>query len=437
MPDNPNSSGTANWQLNISEVILDSFERVDASRFAPTSLEVQHLQSARRSANIILQDISANRGINLWAIGDSPIITPLQPGISNYVLPENTVDLWDSYIRILTPGPSITLGVALTPLLDVGGVPIVDSNGIPQIVGPSSGTLSCGSGSNVIVVRWPGHGLVAGSPAFFMVRPSIGAIPLDEFVLVTDVVDSDNFTFTAQTSAALDELGTGLTPLLATTGGSAILTVYLASHGLSQGQNFNVEVGTEVGSFMVPAGSYEILSVPTPYSFTINPNAGIAAGTTAAFENDGQFVLATQAAGDMPTDIFLWPISRNDWAMLPNKFAPGRPTSYWYNRTIIPSINLWPVPPGFGFGRQFYQFQGYRTRALQDFDLSGTQAPDLPKRFYQAFVSELAAALAEKHNPAAWPAKQAAAAAAWGRAAASDVEHVTTSITPDLTAFFN
>jgi hypothetical protein len=436
MPDNPDSSGTYNWQLSIPECVLDAYERVDAVKYAPAALDVRHLQSARRSANIILQDWSGNRGVNLWAIGDDPLIIPMQPGVLNYLLPTNTIDLWDSYLRTLTPGQSVTLGNPLSPLL-VGGTPVVDANGIPQITGPPSGVLSCVNGSTDITVTWPGHGLVPGAPVFFMVRPSIGAIPLYEFFLVDGVIDSNNFTIPAQISAADTETGAGLTPLFATTAGSNMLTVYLASHGLAPGSPFNVEVGTVVGDLMISTGTYPVEQVLTPYSFTIDPNAGIASGTTAEFENGGQFLLATQAPHVQPTDIFLWPISRNDYAMQPNKQAEGRPTSIWFNRTIQPSITMWPVPPRAGFGKSYYLFQGYRTRALQDFNLDGTQVPDMPKRFYRAFVLDLAADLASKFEKAAWPPLQAAAELFWGRAAASDVEHVTTSIIPDLQVFFS
>jgi hypothetical protein len=54
----------------------------------------------------------------------------------------------------------------------------------------------------------------------------------------------------------------------------------------------------------------------------------------------------TIGVGDPPSEqeLTISPVSRTIYSMYPNKMAPGRPTSYWFDRTLAPSITLWPVP---------------------------------------------------------------------------------------------
>src|SRR5258708_14513545 len=47
-------------------------------------------------------------------------------------------------------------------------------------------------------------------------------------------------------------------------------------------------------------------------------------------------------------DIIMGPLSAVEYKSITNKLFQGPPTSYWYDRQIIPLINLWPVPDGAG-----------------------------------------------------------------------------------------
>lgn len=86
-----NTSGTASFNLELTELVEEAFER--AGRELRTGYD---LRTARRSLNIMFADW-ANRGINMWTI-DSGTIDLVQ-GQNTYALPSDTVDLIEHVIR--------------------------------------------------------------------------------------------------------------------------------------------------------------------------------------------------------------------------------------------------------------------------------------------------------------------------------------------------
>lgn len=98
------TTGTTDFNLNLSELIEEAFERAGA--------EVRSgydFKTARRSLNLLTIEL-ANRGINLWAI-DSSII-PLIQGVNNYTLPVDTVDLLEHVIRTGTGQQQIDITIS-------------------------------------------------------------------------------------------------------------------------------------------------------------------------------------------------------------------------------------------------------------------------------------------------------------------------------------
>jgi len=85
------TSGTAAFNLDLSELVEEAFER--AGRELRTGYD---LRTARRSLNIMFADW-ANRGINMWTIEQGQI--DLVQGQSTYALPNDTVDLLEQVIR--------------------------------------------------------------------------------------------------------------------------------------------------------------------------------------------------------------------------------------------------------------------------------------------------------------------------------------------------
>src|SRR5215469_5890497 len=84
------------------DAIIEAFERI---QIEPAVLDdPKYIIGARRSANLILEDLSANRGLNLWTVGDETLNIPMVGGKAEYLLPESVVQVLDAYIRQFTPG---------------------------------------------------------------------------------------------------------------------------------------------------------------------------------------------------------------------------------------------------------------------------------------------------------------------------------------------
>jgi hypothetical protein len=86
-----NTSGQTTFNLDLSELVEEAFER------AGSELRTGYdLRTARRSLNLMFADW-ANRGINLWTIEQGTI--NLVQGQNTYPLPNDTVDLLEHVIR--------------------------------------------------------------------------------------------------------------------------------------------------------------------------------------------------------------------------------------------------------------------------------------------------------------------------------------------------
>jgi hypothetical protein len=466
------------WEPAAAEFVLDAYSRIS---IRGRQLTPEHLIEARRSANFILGDWS-NTPNSLWKIGNADIaiaLTPntagfpppgiITPGLESFPLPIDTADLLDCYLRTFTPNAGGTsIGNTLDPVLDFLGNPIVNPPfGDVQLAGLGSGVLSSTAGSQYINVNWPSHGLSPLYPIFWGNPVWVGGVILPIFSIVSSVVDSNNVTIMAPVRALSTSVGQGMPPLFQTTAGSQAVNCFLPGHNLQVGATFNIAYAVDVGGLAL-IGSYTVASVtPNPYGqasyqFTFNvavnaPSSGV------AFANNGQIAVSQQAIGQLPTDIFLWPISRNDYAMQPLKDSPGNPTSYWFNRTIIPEVRVWPVAPAtqvvevlagnpfnaqfnpqFGGGAPtqassgpFLGFIGYRMKDIQVLNPGMGQNVDVPRRFYQAFVAALCAAVAEKYAGALFAEKKALADEAFQKAVDNDREKVTLTVQPEMMAYFN
>lgn len=91
--------------------------------------------------------------------------------------------------------------------------------------------------------------------------------------------------------------------------------------------------------------------------------------------------------GNMPNEIPLYKMNRDDYSNLSNKFFGGRPTQFWYNKQRTqPIMELWPSPQE---QYTFYQIVAYVQKYIQDVGTM-TQELDIPQRWYLAIVCELA-----------------------------------------------
>jgi hypothetical protein len=125
-----------------------------------------------------------------------------------------------------------------------------------------------------------------------------------------------------------------------------------------------------------------------------------------------------------PVDRILAPISRTDYASIPNKEQQAPPTSFWFDRKINPTITVWPVPD------QTYELRYYRQLQQQDGNATGTMNADIPFRFQEAYAAALAAQLALTWAQDLAPALKSYAKDVFDEAAAEDRERVPMQIQP-------
>jgi hypothetical protein len=104
-----------------------------------------------------------------------------------------------------------------------------------------------------------------------------------------------------------------------------------------------------------------------------------------------------QRSGEYPgyefTDLPLDRMTLPEYAAIPNKFAPGRPTILNMRRTIHPYFRIWMVPPG---GGQTYHLLYWRLRRMATLGAGGLGQAEIPWRFIPAMISGLAYYLALK-----------------------------------------
>ena len=133
-----------------------------------------------------------------------------------------------------------------------------------------------------------------------------------------------------------------------------------------------------------------------------------------------------------PIDTIIWPLSRTEYASMPNKEMQGRVTSYWFDRLLSPSITLWQVPDGGGP----YLLRYYRVTQIFDANLQGGETLDLPNRWFGAFAWGLAARLAHSYAPAQVGRLEAKAQMALTNAQEEDTEDVPLFIAPSTNGYY-
>ena len=137
-------------------------------------------------------------------------------------------------------------------------------------------------------------------------------------------------------------------------------------------------------------------------------------------------VYTRTTSGGQNTDLMMSPISRAEYAALPNKAQLGqRPFQYYFQRTSTPSLFIWQAPQSAGV-RLYY----YRMKIQQD---AGAFVNNLdgPNRWMEAIASGLAAKLAVKFAPDRLSFLEGLAEQAYVRAKAEDREKVPLRITID------
>ena len=139
--------------------------------------------------------------------------------------------------------------------------------------------------------------------------------------------------------------------------------------------------------------------------------------------------------GNMPQEVPLGVLNRDDYVNQSNKIFPGRPSNFWYQRDLPqPVMHLWPAPNS---AAERAQLVVWRQRQIMD-TANLQQDVEVPQRWLEAIVARLAAKLAEE-TPAVdaglMPALEAKAAEAERQAREGDNDGSSTKINPGIRAY--
>ena len=96
------------------------------------------------------------------------------------------------------------------------------------------------------------------------------------------------------------------------------------------------------------------------------------------------------------SDRTLTPISRTEYASMPNKGTQGSPTSFWFDRLVSPTVTFWPTPNG-----QEPSISYYRFTQMQDAMAANAATPQAMYLCLDAYVTGLAHRLSVIYPPPA------------------------------------
>lgn len=133
-----------------------------------------------------------------------------------------------------------------------------------------------------------------------------------------------------------------------------------------------------------------------------------------------------QTSGGVTTDTSMSAISRAEYAVIPNKQQQSQPTQFYLERTVTPTVFIWPTPQDSSYTMYFYVMN------MQQDVGAYTNTLDAPQRWFDAMASAMASRLAVKWAPDRMMALQGMADRAFDFAAAEDTENVNMRITPNV-----
>lgn len=143
------TTGTALFNLDVSEIIEECFERAGSELRSGYDYK-----TARRSLNLLLIEWG-NKGINLWTIEQGQIV--LNTGVGTYNLPVDTIDLLDHVIRTGTGQQQVDININRISSSTYSTIPNKNALGRPiqvWINRQSGATTPTGVASPTINV-WP------------------------------------------------------------------------------------------------------------------------------------------------------------------------------------------------------------------------------------------------------------------------------------------
>ncbi len=132
------------------------------------------------------------------------------------------------------------------------------------------------------------------------------------------------------------------------------------------------------------------------------------------------------------TDIYISPISRDDYAAYPQKQTQGPPNQYYFDRQITPTATLYPVPDGNGP----YTLVYYAFTQVQDANIPSGETPDLPVRWYDAACAGLAWRVSRAYAATKTKDLKMEYDEAWKFAGTEDNQNVPIRVSPGTGRYF-
>ena len=131
------------------------------------------------------------------------------------------------------------------------------------------------------------------------------------------------------------------------------------------------------------------------------------------------------------TDRFIEPMSRTEYASMPNKLGQGEVTSFWFDRVISPTVTFWPVPDNTETTCSYYRFT-----QIQDAATANAATPQILYLCLDAYVAGLAHRMARIYKPELETIRDTDAAKALNLMFTQLVENVPMYITPITQAYW-
>lgn len=139
----------------------------------------------------------------------------------------------------------------------------------------------------------------------------------------------------------------------------------------------------------------------------------------------------TTGTGDSAMDRIIMPVSRTEYASYPNKTQQGFPTTFWFDRLLSPTMNLWPVPDGSQVSMSYYA-----VRRIEDSSFINGQTVDVPQIWMEAFAYGMAYRLAVIWAPDKAMILKPLADEAYEIAASQNIETAQQYITPMIGGYY-
>lgn len=131
-------------------------------------------------------------------------------------------------------------------------------------------------------------------------------------------------------------------------------------------------------------------------------------------------------------DRIVLPISRTEYSSYPNKEQQGSTTVFWFDKTLSPTVTLWPVPDG----QSQQSFSYYRMVQIDNAVLANGAKVDIPEVWMEAFADALSYRLARIWAPQMAGELKGIAEESYQLAAMQNVETANTFISPMIGGYF-